>query len=139
MYRALAHQCEQQGAVYLIGNLSPLKAHSLLRRKAASYIEAHADVFAPFLVDGDRAEPAGEQITKLCEGIRGVEWGTQVELQALAAELQVFIEVCLWCCQESYRSGGTRSFGRIAKRLQVGVLIHATGCGSWGVCEKLRV
>jgi hypothetical protein len=95
LYRALAHQCQQQGALQLINSLNPLDAHGLLREKAAAHIEQHLDFFAPFLVDADRDEAASAQIKAICEGIRGVEWGTQVELQALAAELKVYIEVRL--------------------------------------------
>lgn len=93
MYRALAHQCETKGAQALIDGLSPLQAHSALREKAAAHIERHRAAFEPFVVNVDAPEGAEAQLAAFCAGVRGVEWGTQVELQALAAELRVYIEV----------------------------------------------
>ena len=93
MYRALAHQCETQGAQDLIERVDPMQAHPLLREKAAAHIERHSGAYEPFVVDADVAEPAAAQMAAFCAGVRGVEWGTQVELQALAAELRVYIEV----------------------------------------------
>jgi hypothetical protein len=95
MYRALAHQCELNMRLDLVDGCDALKAHHVLRRKAAAHVASHSDEFAPFVVDSEKPAPAAEQMEAFCEGILALEWGTQVELQALAAALQVPIQVRL--------------------------------------------
>jgi OTU-like cysteine protease len=93
MYRALAHQCLLHKQSGLVDECAALTAHQVLRRKAAAHVQEHADAFAPFIVDTDDCATAEEQMQKHLDGILGLEWGTQVELQALAAALQVHIQV----------------------------------------------
>lgn len=101
LYRALAHQCLQSAQDALVDNCGAMTAYKVLRRKAADHIEAHRDDFVPFVVDTDSDESTEEQLRVYLDGIRGLEWGTQVEIQALAATLQVHIEVsdaCMPAC-----------------------------------------
>lgn len=93
MYRSLAHQCELRGLNDLIDNKSALDAHTVLRQKAAAYIAAHPDDFLPFILEDSDVSPA-EQLEKYCRVLtETAAWGSQVELQALAAALQVHIQV----------------------------------------------
>ena len=94
MYRALAHQCQLQGLSPLIDNAKPdTVGHAVLRSKAAQYMRASPDDFMPFIVD-DSGEDAAVQMQRYCDRVENTsEWGTQIELQALAAALKVHIQV----------------------------------------------
>lgn len=98
MYRAVAHQCELHKQGSLIDNKDALTAYKILREKAAAHVEAHAAEFEPFIVDADREQSAQEQMQAFLQGVRGLEWGTQVELQALAAAMCTHIQVRRTCC-----------------------------------------
>ena len=93
MYRALAHQCHLNEQSALVDGEDTLLAHNVLRQKAAAYVKAHSAEFEPFVVDTDKEESTEQQMQTFLDGILGVEWGTQVELQALAATLAVHIQV----------------------------------------------
>lgn len=93
MYRSLAHQCELKDLNALIDNKSSLEAHIVLRQKAADHIAAHPDDFMPFILDDSGVAPA-EQLEKYCRNLKDTAtWGSQVELQALAAALRIQIQV----------------------------------------------
>ena len=96
MYRALAHQCNLHEQPQLVDGADTLSAHTVLRKKAAAHVKAHATEFEPFIVDTDKEQSADEQMQAFLLGVMGIEWGTQVELQALAAELCVHIQVRIW-------------------------------------------
>lgn len=93
MYHALAHQLELHGYEGRLDDAGATPAHVTLRQRAAAHVRAHGDAFLPFIArDGDAREPA-EQLESYCRGVEGSEWGTQVELQALVAELKLPITV----------------------------------------------
>lgn len=93
MYRALAHQCELHGLQELVDNETSLTSHQVLRRKAAKHIREHPDEYMPFVMDDSDVQPA-EQLKKYCQDVESTAaWGTQVELQALAAALSVHVQV----------------------------------------------
>lgn len=92
MYRALEHQCRVLGLV--LGDSQTLP-HLLLREMAANYIESRQDEFSPFIINSDICSNEQSQMTAYIAGVRGNEWGSQVELQALAEALGVQIQVCI--------------------------------------------
>lgn len=93
MYRALQHQC----SIYnLLMDDNQVPSHLALRQMAAEHIQSRQTEFAPFIVNADSCTSSEEQMSAYMEGVRGNEWGSQVELQALAEALGVHIQVCSW-------------------------------------------
>lgn len=100
MYRALQHQC----SIYnLLMDDNRVPSHHALRQMAASHIQSRQNEFAPFITCADNCAGAEEQMSAYMAGIRGNEWGSQVELQALAEALGVHIQVCF--CSPRYVRG----------------------------------
>ena len=93
MYHALAHQCQICHVEDIFKEVASVSRHQILRDKAAAYIEANSDQFLPFIVDANSQEPDLVQMSNYLKSVRGFAWGSQVELQALAAALKAEIQV----------------------------------------------
>lgn len=95
MYRALGHQCQIHGVTGQVSSDDFKCAHHYLRKQAALEIQRQRSIFAPFIVDADNPMSEDEQVDAYVSGVLGTEWGSQIELQALAEVLQVHIQVSL--------------------------------------------
>ncbi|KAI0528207.1 OTU domain-containing protein 6B [Xylaria bambusicola] len=77
--------------------------YRLVRKVATSYMEAHADDFAPFL-----EEPLASYVSKIRDT---AEWGGQLELLALASAYRVEIRVVQNGRTETIRPGNSDGVG----------------------------
>eukprot|EP00953_Heterococcus_sp_UTEX-ZZ885_P029082 15470-Heterococcus_DN1.PRE.1 len=85
LYRAIAHQLALTGREPGLTQ----ESYSSVRARAAAHLRAHRTDFEPFVEVADAAE-----YERYCATVESsAEWGGEVELRALSAELRVPIEV----------------------------------------------
>jgi OTU domain-containing protein 6 len=85
LYRAVAHQlCAHPAATQ--------HDHYSLRGLAAAHIRAHAEDYSPFL-GMEPGDAAFQEYVDKVASLTAAEWGGQLELKALAAALQLPIDV----------------------------------------------
>ncbi|UKZ75236.1 hypothetical protein TrVFT333_002911 [Trichoderma virens FT-333] len=118
LFAALADQLAHNG-IPLDGDDDKEPAYRTVRRKAAGFMEAHADDFAPFLE---------EDLEGYAKKMRDTaEWGGQLELMAVARQYEVEIRVIQDGRTE--RIGEGEGEGEEAKTLWLAYYRHGYGLG----------
>ncbi|UKZ48704.1 hypothetical protein TrVGV298_002932 [Trichoderma virens] len=118
LFAALADQLAHNG-IPLDGDDDKEPAYRTVRRKAAGFMEAHADDFAPFLE---------EDLEGYAKKMRDTaEWGGQLELMAVARQYGVEIRVIQDGRTE--RIGEGEGEGEEAKTLWLAYYRHGYGLG----------